>query len=363
MESTKKDKKRPSYEPTEYMYSSARTRAREAYLIGKEKLARLVEAPSTEALTALATELGYLSAGKGTLSGAAREEQLQEYLARELDLAEEMLSSSPAGHGGELIRILRLPYDCSNVKAAIKCEICGASPDSMMFKLGSVSPELAIEGVRRRELLAVGYPETLCRGAEKAMESYAESKDPRAIDFILDKACFTEMSRLAEESGVPFMKGYVARKIDAVNIMTVLRITRMYTNGGASAEGTLRDAMLSGGLIPTEALAAVITSEDKGEAVAQLGAAVAQGGSPDYLRLSESISSEERPLSGTEQLLDDFIMEYVREGGRAPFGAEITAAYIIGLEGSIKNLRMIFAGREAGLDSAVIRERMRLSYV
>ena len=360
MESVKKEKKRPSYEPTEYMYSSSRTRAKEASLIGKEKLSRLVEAASVPALTAIASELGYLPSGN--VSGAERERYFQEYLKRELDDAEEMLARSPSGEGRAIVRLLRTPYDCSNVKAAIKCSIGGVSPESMLFDIGNLPAQKAIEGEKARDLSGAGYPEIICRAAEKARELYAESRDPRVIDFVLDKACYAEMSRLADESGIPFMKGYVARKADSANLLTALRIARIYSAGSARAESTLREALLSGGAIRQESLSELVSINDKKEITPLLRAAVSLAGEKDYVRLSDRLSAE-APISETEQLLDDFVMEYVREGGRAPFGAELTAAYLIALESSVKNLRMIFAGKEAGLDSAVIRERMRLCYV
>ena len=41
------------------------------------------------------------------------------------------------------------------------------------------------------------------------------------------------------------------------------------------------------------------------------------------------------------------------------FGAEIAIGYIVALEYEVKNIRIILAGKDAGLSPEVIRERLR----
>ena len=56
-------------------------------------------------------------------------------------------------------------------------------------------------------------------------------------------------------------------------------------------------------------------------------------------------------------------MTLVREGARIPFGAPVAGGYLIGCETAVKNIRIVLAAKEAGLDTSVLRERVRLSYV
>jgi vacuolar-type H+-ATPase subunit C/Vma6 len=56
-------------------------------------------------------------------------------------------------------------------------------------------------------------------------------------------------------------------------------------------------------------------------------------------------------------------MELVREGARIPFGAPVVGGYLMGCEVSVKNIRVVLAAKDAELDTAVIRERIRMSYV
>ena len=68
-------------------------------------------------------------------------------------------------------------------------------------------------------------------------------------------------------------------------------------------------------------------------------------------------------MHAMEKWADDFWMELVRDAKFVPFGAEVFIGYAIALEYEIKNIRILLAGKDAGLDSDVIRERLRKSYV
>ena len=81
-----------------------------------------------------------------------------------------------------------------------------------------------------------------------------------------------------------------------------------------------------------------------------------------YYRLAH-VEGDPRPLSAVEKACDDLYMSLVREGARIPFGAPVAGGYLIGCETAVKNIRIVLAAKEAGLDTSVLRERVRLSYV
>ena len=64
-----------------------------------------------------------------------------------------------------------------------------------------------------------------------------------------------------------------------------------------------------------------------------------------------------------EKAADDLYMERIRKDVKIPFGAPVVAGYLVGWETAVKNIRIILAAKDAELGSAVIRERIRLSYV
>lgn len=76
-----------------------------------------------------------------------------------------------------------------------------------------------------------------------------------------------------------------------------------------------------------------------------------------------ALLSDASPLHVLEKWADDFWMDLAREAKFVPFGAEVLIGYAIALEYEVKNIRILLAGKDAGLASDVIRERLRKSYV
>ena len=55
-------------------------------------------------------------------------------------------------------------------------------------------------------------------------------------------------------------------------------------------------------------------------------------------------------------------MALIRRAKAIPFGAEVPVSYLLACEAEIKNLRILLAGKRAGLDTQVIEARMRDCY-
>jgi V/A-type H+-transporting ATPase subunit C len=68
-------------------------------------------------------------------------------------------------------------------------------------------------------------------------------------------------------------------------------------------------------------------------------------------------------LGRAEKICDNGRIELLRRARFVTFGVEIPVAYLAALEAQIQNIRIILAGKEAGLDAAAISERMRDCYV
>jgi len=74
-----------------------------------------------------------------------------------------------------------------------------------------------------------------------------------------------------------------------------------------------------------------------------------------------------RPAGGSltafERECDNALTRYLGDARRVPFGVETVIAYLYAKEAELTAIRTILAGRRAGLDGAVIRERLRETYV
>ncbi|MBQ4113590.1 MAG: V-type ATPase subunit [Clostridia bacterium] len=341
--------------PTEYIYASARMRAIESRLIGRERMEVLIEARSAAEVMDRLAEYGLKPAEEtegmpatgsavGETVSVAREGMLLAFLKQAFDEVDAAVPD-PA-----LFRYFRYPYDCNNIKAAIKCAIRGISPSDMLFDFGTVPADLVETALREGNYRA--FSPAMAAAIPVAKDTYDRTGDPRHIDAVLDNACYADMLAAAEAAGDETLLSWVKAKIDLTNILTTLRLLRM--SMGAAGETFLDEALLTGG------------SLDRGfftKAYAEGEARLWNALSPTaYYRLAR-VEGDPRPLSAVEKACDDLYVELVREGARIPFGAPVMGGYIVGCETSVKNIRIVLAAKDAGLGTNLLRERVRLSYV
>ena len=200
------------------------------------------------------------------------------------------------------IDLFKVKYDYHNVKALLKAEAVGTAPDRMLMDMG--------------------------------------------------RWCYRDMAALAEETGSAFLRGFVAVQVDAVNLRTAVRTLRM----GKGADFLL-GALLEGGDLAPDAVAKAASSGAAGlrelygatrfRDAAEAGAEALKGG----------------PLTAFEKLCDDAVGDYLAGAQSVPFGEAPLVSYLAARETEYTNLRILLMGRAAGIDPAVIRTRLRASYV
>ena len=227
------------YRETDYLYGSARIRALEPRLLSRDKLEHMLESGDAEAILATLPEFGFtLAESSEGGAGMRRENSLLSVL--EDGFAE--LAQIPGG--AEFSAFLRIPYDCNNMKALIKCAAREVSPDSMLFEtLGRVSATDARLAFEQKRYDA--FSPRLAAAIPEAEAAFARTGNPQLVDLILDRACFADMLALAGETEVPYCVELVRMKIDLTNLLTCVRLIRMHL--GASASALLADALLEGG--------------------------------------------------------------------------------------------------------------------
>ena len=337
-------------QPTEYTYASARIRSLENRIVGRERMEILMESKSVEEVLDRLAEYGYVTAEEdatvtsGKVASATREAMLLAALREAFDEVEQAVPDPT------VFRYLRYPYDCNNIKAAIKCGIRGIPAKDLLFDFGTV-PAGRVETLLR-EGKYNDFPPAMAAAIPVAKDFFDRTADPRRIDTVLDKACYADMLAAAEGTGDETLLSWVKAKIDLTNILTTLRILRM--SMGAVGGAFLEETLISGGALEVSFFTKIY---EEGEA--RLWEALSPTA---YYRLA-FVEGDPRPLSAVEKACDDLYMTLVREGARIPFGAPVAGGYLIGCETAVKNIRIVLAAKEAGLDTSVLRERVRLSYV
>ena len=327
------------YNPTEYLYSSARIRALETKVPTKDRLYHLADGDISQTLSLL-DDMGFDTVKNG--ERLSREDMLESLLVNGYNEIKTMECAS-------ITDFMRYQYDANNIKAIIKCAARGVSAESMLSVLGTVDTETAYKAFASKDYSA--FPENMARAVLEAEEAFASTKNPQKIDFIVDKACFTDMAQAAKKIDVPLAQELVRTKIDQTNIMITLRILQM--NLGKMAEGVLREAYISGGSFGEELFVGALEL-----GVEALVSEIARAG---YEKLAEAIENGET-LGALERRVDDLLLLKAKEAKRVSFGAEIAIGYIAALEYAVKNVRIILASKDAGLAPELIRERLRDCY-
>ncbi len=330
------------YNATEYMYSSARIRALESKIATGDQISRLVDAESVEAVVNSLGDFGFEPIYDES-SKLCREDMLLGVLKVGFANVGEMECSEAVG-------FLKYQYDANNIKTLIKCSVAGIPCEDMLLALGSVDIATLKKAFLEKDYSC--FPENMARAIKEAEEAFAATANPQKVDFIIDKATFADMLESTAKSEIPLAQKLVLKRIDTVNLMMAVRLIRMKL--GATARVIFDEVFIEGGSLDRDNLAdAVEHGEDK------LCETIAYS---SYSAFGELISGG-ATLGELEKAADNLIIGVAKEARYTPFGAEVAIGYIFGLEYEVKNIRIILAGKEAGLSPEVIRERMRESYV
>ncbi len=331
------------------MYASSRIHALERHMIGRERVDALAECRTTAEIVAKLAEYGLAlpetEGGAAAATAGAWESMLLSALQTAYGEVEQAVPDAAP------FRAFRYPYDCNNLKVAIKCAIRGIPTDGLFFDFGTVPADKVECAVREGKDLLSLYPPAMAAAVGEARRAYAETSDPRRIDAVLDRACYADMLTALATLGDEVVTGWMRAKIDLVNILMCLRTLRM--GRGAIGADFLSETLLAGGTLPEKFF---LSAYADGESA--LWSSLTPTPYAKLERLGDAPA-----LSAVEKAADDLWMDAVRTGSRMPFGAPVVAGYLIGWETAVKNMRILLAAKDAGLSQEHLRERMRTSYV
>lgn len=310
--------------------------ARETKMLSAERMERMIDAPTNDEAAKILEECGY-----GDLSGLSAKEAgaaLEAHIRALFDEVEGMVPEA------QLVQLFRLKYDYHNAKALIKAQAMGVECDAILSQRGTVPPQKLHAAFYEEDYRDV--PPVLAQAMASAAAILAHTTNPQAADFELDRAYFAQMLDLADGlSDGGFAKGYVQLQIDSTNLRAAVRTRRM-----AKDADFLKTALIPGGTIGTDRVLAAFDSAEALTALygnTWLGNAAAMGGGA---------------LTAFELLCDNALMDYIRAAKLRSFGAAHVTAYLAAMENETTAARMILTGRLAGLQPAVIRERLRETY-
>lgn len=319
-----------------YLYASARVRARAANGINADIMNRMVESGSASDVFRILSEHG-ITVINGEDGTPDTEATLDAYLNSEFEVVQSFT------HDPEICDLLRYPYDAHNLKSAIKSEIRGSSGDLIYIDLGSVEASKVTAMTANRDFSA--FPENMAAAAAQAIEEYDKTSDPQRIDNAIDRACYADILSLAVRIKKSFFSDTVRTKIDVTNILTSLRVMRMgadasyfstcYIDGGKLTESFYKKLIASG----QEAFADTLQNTE-------------------YSYIAKALDAGGR-LADAERVCDNCYIETLRASYSIAYGAEVPFSYLALKDYEVRNIRIIITSKKVGLSPAEIRAKLR----
>ena len=320
---------------TDYLFLSARIRSLEKDLLTSQRLEQLLQSPSVENCSQLLSDLGY--------APIRDEASLQSSLKRQREAVfAELERFMPEK---QLLDVFRIKYDYHNIKVLLKAP---EGAERLLMDAGTIP----VSELQRKYADSGNWqflPRDMAEAAGKAAALLAETGSAQRSDCLLDRACFQKLRQLAEESRCVYLQTYVRAMIDAANLRSLVRTERLHMD-----PGFLQEVLFEGGSVPVDALragvgngvAALFRSTPLREA-AEKGEEAVKGGS----------------LTAFERACDNAVLKTAAGARQVPFGVEVALGYLIAKEAEWTAVRIVMAGRLAGLSADAIRERLRDAYV
>ncbi len=246
-------------------------------------------------------------------------------------------------------------YDFQNLKALLRRELLGETPPLELSPAGFVDPEslvLALGGDS-----SAGVPLLYQRALSEARSRAVSEGGPALLDLLLDRHMFSFLFQELRKEGA-FLKRLFSARADLTNLSAFIRLRARGEGGRLSSEGffveagTLsRERLSELWLSPPEALQAAFSGGIYREFVEEALRALKEG------------EAYPQGFGLLDKSRDDYIMAIAMPGRYVAFGPEPLAAYLVAVEAEVTNVRLIMAGKSAGLPPAEITPLLRETYV
>ena len=331
-------------DPMQFTQVVSRLRVLETRLLDKAKIDRMIDSDSANDAFKILQETEYINVMTDIKSVKDYEKMLSAELKRVYKESYDMSPSKP------LVDIMSIKYDYHNAKVILKGIFLKKDFSNMLIWVGRVDIDKLRFNIENNhsELSKI-----MRKAVEEVEEDFKEKKDPQRIDILLDRYMFVEMMDIAKSLEDKFTIKYVKALIDLTNIKSLLRIKKQ--NKGKEF---LLSAIIDGGEVDKDALVSLLT-----DASENIPSKLSHTNYEGVLKLGVEDFIKTDSTSLLEKLVDNYIMDLMKEAKFIPFGGESLIAYIYAKETEIKVIRIIMASKLNNITSKVIRERLRDIYV
>ena len=318
-----------------YPYAVAKIKAKENNMLNQNQLEQLATEKDIKKIISILEEKGY---DFGIIS---RYEEFDKTLKKEEEKLYKLIKELVEEN--EFLEIFLSPIDYNNVKVILKSKIQEKPYKENIVEGGLIKDYNIINIMENKEYDKLD--ENIKNAINDAISAYEEVQMPYIIDAILDKMCFLNLKQKAEKIGNEFIKKYIEKMIDSINIKTFFRVRNIYKN-----YEIFKTSYISGGRISLITYEKNFFEED-------------QNLKGKFVGFSEIIEQAIYDYSKLDIYFDNYIMSYMKEAKLKSLSIEPIVAYIYAKQTEIKNIRIILTGKIAKISSEKIKERLRESYV
>jgi len=323
-----------AYFENDYIYAVARVRGAELGLLDEAALDQLAAVSSAEDVLQLLREKNYGLDDEDTADTILQGERKKLW-----DFIDEIVPDK------NMLEVFRISADYNNVKAAIKESVLNFRYPGIYIQEGNVDAELVKKAVQERNYRDL--PGDMPEIAEAAHDVFLRTGDGQLCDIMVDKACMEQMLKAAEESGNEVILEYAQLYTAAADIKLAVRAQKTGKN-----REFLQDALCDVDILNMNQL--MQAAQNSFDAICSFLE------STDF---SEGAGELRKSPAAFEKYCDDLLMDRMRAQLYNSFGFGPIAAYILAKENEMKTVRIILSGKQNGFSEAMIRERMRESYV
>ncbi len=312
-------------EDSKYGFAIGRVRALEPTLMDRPRYERFVRARGGEEFAAALAETAYGKFLEGGAAGVAR--------ALEGAAKENSTFFSACALDEWLVRLFSMPAAFRVMKAAVKGALSQGGSDITL-------PE---------ELVALPERPIIAKVVGDVLQAFSRDRNPAAVDAAVDRLQQQVERQVASAS--EFVAGYFALHADTENLRTLVRV-KARENDDKVLAGEMETAFLEGGALTLASLLSALPQP--WEAILGLLAKAPPNGVGseefrEYLEQGRAALTDRRSFLRMERLGRELELGYLRLTRYATFGHEPLVAFFLLRENELRNLRLLYAAKLAGL--------------
>ena len=319
-------------------YANARAKSLEKYLLGNERLNRMIESSSAEEALKVLSEVNF---GEGVVIGSPLDFEL--LLDAETNKLYKFIKET--GANDALASYLLIKNDFHNAQCYIRAKYLKIDIDDMLTLDGTIKKEVLKEKIMVDEYKS--FPKPLQSALSRADFCFVSNKATgRTVDGIFKKELYTELYNLSKREKT--LNEIYKVQADCTNVATALR-TRNYAlsceefvDGGTLSKDFLKALCEQ----PLEVLKETCRYNDKSE----------------MLLSAIDGAIKNQPLSYFENRADSYAVALLQKDKYSTEGLHPFLLYVFYKLAEIINVRIVMVGKINGLSKADIKRRLRKGY-